>query len=187
MGGVWSGGGNSRPTRLKKIMKAIKVLTVVGLVMMLVCAVPHVAAQDDDEDEDDYYLDLEEDDDLEALDEFDMEAFAEEYGMLEGECGCGGDPIESASDVCPGDMHETWENTLLTTTLWQTISSGEMEAFCLTLRNRCAPFVRAEDGRTALHWAFEFAQDEMVDILTCVGADQDAEDAEGKVPRRLAP
>ena len=132
------------------------------------------------------YLDLEDEDaDLESLDEFDMEAF--EYGMLEGECGCGGDPIESASEVCPGDMHETWENTLLTTTLWQTISKGEMEAFCLTLRNRCAPFVRAEDGRTALHWAFEFAQDEMVDILTCVGADQDAEDVEGKVPRRLSP
>jgi len=167
-------------------MKMIKVLTVVGLVMMLVCSVPRVAAQDDDEDEDDYYLDLEDEDaDLESLDEFDMEAF--EYGMLEGECGCGGDPIESASEVCPGDMHETWENTLLTTTLWQTISKGEMEAFCLTLRNRCAPFVRAEDGRTALHWAFEFAQDEMVDILTCVGADQDAEDVEGKVPRRLSP
>ena len=34
-------------------MKMIKVLTVVGLVMMLVCSVPRVAAQDDDEDEDD--------------------------------------------------------------------------------------------------------------------------------------
>ena len=45
-------------TRLEKDgqrmkMKMIKVLTVVGLVMMLVCSVPRVAAQDDDEDEDD--------------------------------------------------------------------------------------------------------------------------------------
>ncbi|KNC50707.1 uncharacterized protein AMSG_00866 [Thecamonas trahens ATCC 50062] len=140
--------------------------------VILLASFTRVNAQSDDDEDYDIDEDLFE---LEA-DNGDVGAgdVVDEAPLLDGLCGCGGDPVMSAEDLCSADLVEARENTPLTTQLWQTISSDDMDGFC----RFCG---------TTLHWAYEFGRAEMVQILACVGADQELEDASGKIPARLRP
>eukprot|EP00286_Rhodomonas_abbreviata_P008919 CAMPEP_0181337548 /NCGR_PEP_ID=MMETSP1101-20121128/28083_1 /TAXON_ID=46948 /ORGANISM="Rhodomonas abbreviata, Strain Caron Lab Isolate" /LENGTH=952 /DNA_ID=CAMNT_0023448061 /DNA_START=124 /DNA_END=2982 /DNA_ORIENTATION=+ len=73
-----------------------------------------------------------------------------------------------------------WEDTELTTHLWNTIKANDMEGMRALVR--AAPTVvhtRSSDGRGPLWWAYEQGKTEMRNLLKASGADELAVDARG--------
>ena len=81
-----------------------------------------------------------------------------------------------------------WSNSEDTTLMWQIVSSGEVSELEAWLKR--APgliYLRAEDGRGPLWWAYEYDRPDMVALLVREGADPDATDSLGMAPREMAP
>jgi len=89
----------------------------------------------------------------------------------------------------PIEKDFSWANTEITTVIWQLINAGDVDRFTQLMEHDADIWkYRSADGRGALWWAYEYGQDEIVDLLLAAGADADADatDAEGKKPAEMA-
>jgi hypothetical protein len=79
-----------------------------------------------------------------------------------------------------------WENTDLTTELWNVVQSGTVEDLeLLQSRNPSAIHSRSKDGRGILWWSYEYGRDDIISYLIEEGIDENAKDKEGFVARQL--
>lgn len=73
-----------------------------------------------------------------------------------------------------------WENTELTTHLWNTIKANDLDGMKALLKTApTAVHTRSQDGRGPLWWAYEFGRPEMRKLLISAGVDKDAKDSRG--------
>lgn len=85
-----------------------------------------------------------------------------------------------------GTNTHTWANTPMTTNMWTVINSGDVaELQKIVESDASAANVRAEDGRSPLHWAYEHKNQEMIDLLIKAGAKEDEKDIDGKIPKEI--
>jgi ankyrin repeat protein len=85
-----------------------------------------------------------------------------------------------------GTNTQTWANTPMTTNMWTVINSGDVaELQKIVESDASAANVRAEDGRSPLHWAYEHKNQEMIDLLIKAGAKEDEKDIDGKTPKEI--
>lgn len=104
---------------------------------------------------------------------------------INGDCGCGGDPI--TRDSCP-NVPDALEDTEITYAMWNAMSTGDMASFCAVVRDPCSIFHQAADGRTGAHWAMEYGRADLAKIVHCMNADLfKLRDSLGKNPRQLKP
>merc|ERR1711908_148367 len=74
------------------------------------------------------------------------------------------------------------------TTMWQAISVGNTDQLIdVLVQAHEYGQQRAADGRGPLFWAYEFKCADALALLTHVGADEEAEDLDGKRPREFFP
>ena len=74
------------------------------------------------------------------------------------------------------------------TTMWQAISVGNTDQLIdVLVQAHEYGLQRAADGRGPLFWAYEFKCVDALALLTHVGADEEAEDLDGKRPREFFP
>ena len=86
-----------------------------------------------------------------------------------------------------GTNAHKWADTALTTSLWRTISDGDVDDLKSLLEsNPEAAVARSGDGRGPLWWAYEYDKPEMVAALVAAGASEDEKDADGKTPKQVA-
>lgn len=77
----------------------------------------------------------------------------------------------------------TWEDTEYTVRLWNIINSGTPKDLENALTEvPLMAHMRSSDGRSAMHWAFEHRQEEMVHILKRYGVGYDNVDKYGLTP-----
>lgn len=82
-----------------------------------------------------------------------------------------------------GTNEDTWQDNEFTTNLWRIISSGNVQELKEIMEtNSAVATTRAGDGRGPLWWAYEYGQDEMVELLLENGANPEERDADGKRP-----
>eukprot|EP00992_Anisonema_acinus_P002140 TRINITY_DN10592_c2_g1_i1.p1 TRINITY_DN10592_c2_g1~~TRINITY_DN10592_c2_g1_i1.p1 ORF type:complete len:154 (-),score=48.97 TRINITY_DN10592_c2_g1_i1:97-558(-) len=94
----------------------------------------------------------------------------------------------AAPGLCEEDDDGQWEDTPVTTQLWQLISSGDVDGLNrLVSQNAKWAHLRSADGRGALFWAYEYKQSKIVSMLVNAGVSADAQDKDGKTPAELAP
>lgn len=85
-----------------------------------------------------------------------------------------------------GTNQKTWADNALTTMLWKTISSGDVDQLRDILEiNTDAPHARSSDGRGPLWWAYEYGQKDMVEMLIAAGANPNEKDGDGKTPKEV--
>lgn len=78
------------------------------------------------------------------------------------------------------------EDTATTTMLWQMISQGRADDLQQALENDASLATTcAADGRTGLHWANEYNQKAMYDMLVAAGADENAKDVDGNTAKQV--
>jgi dolichyl-diphosphooligosaccharide---protein glycosyltransferase len=76
-----------------------------------------------------------------------------------------------------------WEDTEYTVRMWNIINSGTPYDLERALEEYPSmAFMRSSDGRSAMHWAFENRQEEMVEILKRYGVGYDDVDKYGLTP-----
>lgn len=76
-----------------------------------------------------------------------------------------------------------WEDTEYTVRLWNIINSGTAKDLEKALSEKpLMAHMRSSDGRSAMHWAFEHRQEEMVHILKRYGVGYDHVDKYGLTP-----
>uniref|UniRef100_A0A7S4MYF1 dolichyl-diphosphooligosaccharide--protein glycotransferase n=1 Tax=Odontella aurita TaxID=265563 RepID=A0A7S4MYF1_9STRA len=86
------------------------------------------------------------------------------------------------------DVYNRWENSEFATLTWQMIKDGEVEKLENWYKiEPLAPFVRSEDGRGPMWWAFENKNQAIVKLLINQGVSHDDADKHGKVPADLLP
>lgn len=85
-----------------------------------------------------------------------------------------------------GTSQDMWQDTEFTTSLWNIISSGNVEELKSLLEsNPELAIIRSSDGRGPLWWAYEYQQPDMVQILMDAGASPTERDADGKKPAEI--
>lgn len=105
----------------------------------------------------------------------------DEYSVEEDEV------FEDESAHQPVEKDFSWGNTEITTIIWQLVNAGDVERFTQLLEHDSDLWrYRSADGRGALWWAYEYGQDEIVELLLAAGADADATDVDGKKPADMA-
>jgi ankyrin repeat protein len=88
---------------------------------------------------------------------------------------------------CPPEV-TTHGDTVQATMLWQAISNGNIEAVKSSIdATPCLIYVRANDGRGPLFWAYEFKRMDIVRYLISKGVSETEFDTYGNVPRDLMP
>ncbi len=79
-----------------------------------------------------------------------------------------------------------WENTELTTELWNIVQSGTVNDLeTLQARNPLAIHSRSQDGRGILWWAYEYGREDIIEFCIDQGIDQEAKDKEGFIASQL--
>jgi hypothetical protein len=83
-------------------------------------------------------------------------------------------------------IYKTWENTEVTTKMWELINSNDV-AFLQSWLERVprVAYIRSKDGRGPMWWAFEAMNEEVVSLLTKVGVPTMDVDASGQTPLDL--
>mmetsp|Transcript_12591 Transcript_12591/g.29622 ORF Transcript_12591/g.29622 Transcript_12591/m.29622 type:complete len:206 (-) Transcript_12591:239-856(-) len=123
-------------------------------------------------------MDVDEDDGYEDEDEYDDEDYDEDYDE-------DGEEVthESVSPVSSKETYEKWENSEMTTAMWSIIDRGDTEALKTALeQDPNLVYIRSEDGRGSLFWAYEYEKYDMVKLLLDAGADPAAVDVNGNTP-----
>jgi len=96
-----------------------------------------------------------------------------------------GDEEEEEDDSLSSDR---WEDTPITTQMWQLISSGNVEGLNRFYQsNPRWVTLRSADGRGALFWAYEYQQSKIISMLINAGVPTDVRDSQGSTPAELAP
>jgi hypothetical protein len=86
----------------------------------------------------------------------------------------------------PASHPVEWENNPTTTLMWQYVSSANIDSLKEMIEGNAAVVnMRSEDGRGPLWWAYEYKQQEIIDLLIENGAPTDATDGDGFYPRDL--
>mmetsp|Transcript_27897 Transcript_27897/g.41292 ORF Transcript_27897/g.41292 Transcript_27897/m.41292 type:complete len:943 (-) Transcript_27897:232-3060(-) len=81
------------------------------------------------------------------------------------------------------EISSNWDDTEVTTKLWQLISSGSVKELESWLnQDRGVAFVRSSDGRGPMWWAYEYRNEEIVKLLIKVGVSYKDSDKYGKTP-----
>jgi dolichyl-diphosphooligosaccharide--protein glycosyltransferase len=84
-------------------------------------------------------------------------------------------------------LNEQWEDNERTTALWQLISQGQLDDLrALLNRVPAVAHIRSEDGRGPMWWAYEYGQDEVIEILKSHGVSEGREDKDGVKPTELS-
>jgi len=79
--------------------------------------------------------------------------------------------------------YNTWENSEMSTNMWKIISTNSLQALKDWMADDpSAVFVRSEDGRGPMWWAFENRRQEMVKILMDAGVPHTDKDGKGMSP-----
>ena len=77
-------------------------------------------------------------------------------------------------------INENWENTPLTTMMWQMIAENNFEEFYQVIQeNPSLVHVRSEDGRGPMWWAHEYGRGKMVQIMKKLKVREDRKDEKG--------
>ena len=80
-------------------------------------------------------------------------------------------------------INENWENSELTTLMWELIHNDRMEEFmALVGETPSLVHIRSEDGRGPMFWAHEYGRREMVDIMKQLRVREDRKDSKGVTP-----
>ena len=81
-----------------------------------------------------------------------------------------------------------WEDTPDTSQLFHLIHGGDVEGLEDWLEEEPeVAFLRSKDGRGPLWWAYEFDEQEIVELLISYGTEADAQDASGNRPSDMSP
>jgi len=79
-----------------------------------------------------------------------------------------------------------WENTELTTQLWNIVQTGSVEDLeMLQAGNANAIHSRSKDGRGILWWAYEYGREDLINYCIEEGIDEAAKDKEGFAASQL--
>ncbi|KAL7566257.1 hypothetical protein ACA910_011317 [Epithemia clementina (nom. ined.)] len=80
-------------------------------------------------------------------------------------------------------INENWENTPLTTMMWELIAENNFEEFYKIIQeNPSLVHVRSEDGRGPMWWAHEYGRGKMVQIMKQLKVREDRTDEKGMTP-----
>mmetsp|Transcript_10201 Transcript_10201/g.28002 ORF Transcript_10201/g.28002 Transcript_10201/m.28002 type:complete len:238 (-) Transcript_10201:760-1473(-) len=80
-------------------------------------------------------------------------------------------------------IYNTWEDTEYTTKMWQLISSNQVEELRLWLKDDpTVAFIRSQDGRGPMWWAFEQRNEDITKLLMKSGVPHTDRDAKGLTP-----
>lgn len=84
-------------------------------------------------------------------------------------------------------VYSTTMNFLEATTfIWNLINNHDVAGVqAILAKDPDSVRYRSKDGRSALHWAYEYNYPDLVDLLLAAGADPEAVDAEGNKPRDM--
>jgi dolichyl-diphosphooligosaccharide--protein glycosyltransferase len=84
------------------------------------------------------------------------------------------------------EVNGRWENSEASTLMWELITKGQIDSIKAWLkREPLAAFVRSEDGRGPMWWAFESRNQEVVKLLMRAGVSHSDTDKYGKKPASL--
>uniref|UniRef100_A0A7S2XHW6 STT3/PglB/AglB core domain-containing protein n=1 Tax=Attheya septentrionalis TaxID=420275 RepID=A0A7S2XHW6_9STRA len=84
------------------------------------------------------------------------------------------------------EVNGKWENSEASTLMWELITNGQIDSIEAWLkREPLAAFVRSEDGRGPMWWAFESRNQEIVKLLMRAGVSHGDTDKYGKKPASL--
>ena len=79
-----------------------------------------------------------------------------------------------------------WANTATTTRMWELIDAGDADEIRTWLSaDPSAAYVRSEDGRGPMFWAFEKKNEAIVRLLQSAGVKLTDQDGQGKTPRDM--
>merc|ERR1719502_43785 len=82
--------------------------------------------------------------------------------------------------------YEAWDNTEHTTMMWQLIDRADLASIkSMISADPDLVYLRSEDGRGPLFWAYEYEAFDIVQFLLDAGADPEAVDANGNTPVSL--
>jgi dolichyl-diphosphooligosaccharide---protein glycosyltransferase len=80
-------------------------------------------------------------------------------------------------------VYKLYANTEVTTRMWQLISGGHVEELTTWIEaNPAVAYVRSEDGRGPMWWAFESRNQDIVKVLMKAGVPHTDADVNGKTP-----
>ena len=80
-------------------------------------------------------------------------------------------------------INENWENTPLTTMMWELIAENNFDEFYQIIQeNPSLVHVRSEDGRGPMWWAHEHGRGKMVQIMKKLKVREDRTDEKGMTP-----
>ena len=74
-------------------------------------------------------------------------------------------------------INEDWDNTEMTTLMWEVISRGDYNELAGLLEEQPGlAHIRSEDGRGPMWWAYEFGRTKMIDLLKQAGVSEERTD-----------
>merc|ERR1711871_752881 len=80
-----------------------------------------------------------------------------------------------------------WRNSPQVTEAWNIVDHGSLDDLKEFLEeNEEHVFLRSEDGRGPLFWAYEYGREEMISLLLEKGAESDSGDKFGNVPKDMS-
>ena len=80
-------------------------------------------------------------------------------------------------------INEDWDNTEMTTLMWEVISRGDYNELAGLLEEQPGlAHIRSEDGRGPMWWAYEFGRTKMIDLLKQAGVSEERTDRNGLRP-----
>jgi dolichyl-diphosphooligosaccharide--protein glycosyltransferase len=94
--------------------------------------------------------------------------------------------LQEKKHVSVDDIYNTWENTDDTTRMWNLINSNAVEELKAWLEAEPhKAYVRSEDGRGPMWWAFEKRNEDVTKLLMKAGVPYTDRDGSGKTPLDL--
>ncbi|EEC43089.1 STT3 subunit-like protein [Phaeodactylum tricornutum CCAP 1055/1] len=94
--------------------------------------------------------------------------------------------VQEKKHVSVDDIYNTWENTDDTTRMWNLINSNAVEELKAWLEAEPhKAYVRSEDGRGPMWWAFEKRNEDVTKLLMKAGVPYTDRDGSGKTPLDL--
>lgn len=89
----------------------------------------------------------------------------------------------SKDDIEMMNNPEAWDDNIMTTTVWETVNSNDIQAFKeLLYENPELAHVRSKDGRGPLWWAHEYGRGNFVKLLKKLGVSDQLKDVKGLTP-----
>lgn len=93
----------------------------------------------------------------------------------------------SEEDIDMMNNPEAWDDSSLTTTVWDVINRNDMKTFRdLLLENPELAHIRSKDGRGPMWWAHEYGRSTFVTLLKKLGVSETLPDANGITPLSLS-